>query len=243
MFKTNKLKYLYHQCSVTYRETAGMMFKGIYDDEKQERWFFLSNNCALDGAKPHKWNSDELKKQTSYTYSYAVAIVGEETCYHEFSIHYPHNIPRSAFEELREGDIVKLVNPTSRDFKFGGIGIIQNKYGVAGIAPADWRAKVEYVASDYIRVVFLDIQDSGFYKFARYELELVTRTFTVSDVKSWSTSSNGTANVIIGHTHVAPGAYTHSFIATPSGHVETLNDDMPLFKRVVVKPNKVPDLE
>lgn len=239
MFETKQTKHLYEGAAATLRGTGGIIHKGFYKGETKERWFFFSNNSTLNGAKPTDWE----KAKGDYHYSYAFTLPDYKEFSESIKIHYPHNIPRSAFVELREGDIVKLVNPTSKDFRFGGIGIIQNKYGAAGIIPDFWRARVEYVASDYIRVQFLDIPDSGFYKFARYELELVSRNYTAEDVSKWSTSANGTSNIIVGHTHVAPGSYTNSFIATPSGQVETLNDDMPLFKRVVVKPNKVPDLE
>ncbi len=273
MFETKETKHLYEGAAATFRGTGGIIHNGFYPGESQLRWFFFSNNSALNGAKPTDWE----KVKGDYHYSYAFTLPNYKEFSESIKIHYPWNIPRSAFEEIRVEDIVKLVNPTSKDFRFGGIGIIQNKYGAINKSPEDWRAQVEYVAPDYIRVQFLGIPDSGSYKFARYELELVSRQYTAKDVESWSTSSNGTSKVVVGHTHVANGAanvigtanangtsnviighthvanfhYTNSiqqaeacgFIATPSGHVETLNDDMPLFKRVIVKPNKLPDLE
>lgn len=94
--RTKETKYLTHKCVVTYSDTHGIMFKGVYLGEDFERWFFLSNNSTLDGARPKNW--DSVKQETGYNYSYAIGLAQEaKLMASEVTIHYPHNISKSAF--------------------------------------------------------------------------------------------------------------------------------------------------
>lgn len=92
--ETKEIKYLTNLCKVSFRGTHGIMIQSQY--EKIERWFFLSNDCHLDGAKPDNW--DNIKKNTGFFYSYILGTVGDKELTGPVKILYPDNIPKSAFK-------------------------------------------------------------------------------------------------------------------------------------------------
>lgn len=229
---TKETKYLEHLDKVTFQGVSGIICKGIYKEEKQQRWFFFSDSKSLDGAKPKDW--DILSYKTGKKYSYAIGIVGQELLPEAVIIDdgikmLRQNTPSS--ETFNIGDSVALVNPNAASYKYGSIEMVKQRYAAIGVDQKNWKAIVTYVA-DYVRVRFLNI-DSGYYKFDASELKKVSLEPIID--------TSGSKNIVVGHSHVAEGTYTNSFVATPSGYVETLNDDMPLFKRVTVQPNKIPD--
>ncbi len=226
---TKETKYLEHLDKVIFRGINGILCKGILKNEKQQRWFFLSHSKRLDGAKPNEW--DILSDRTGATYSYAIGIVGHECLSEAVIIEKKKEIISS--DAFKIGDIVSLVNPNADSdyYKYGGFDLVKQRYLAKGIEQKDWKAYVSYVG-DYVRVKFMGV-DSGYYKYDASELRKISMEPIVD--------TSGSKNIVVGHSHCADGTYTNTFVATPSGYVETLNDDMPLFKRVTVQPNKIPD--
>lgn len=159
-------------------------------------------------------------------------------------------------EEFKPGDIVKLKNPYADFYRFGGISIAKTNLIAAKIPISEWRARVESVSPESILIHFLDII-SGYYKFSRDEIYKSTEspsipggTCTLSSLDLSGSTSAGEKTVVLGSTQIPKGEYSvklhvTGFHATPSGHVETLNEFIPLFKRIEVQGNKIPtrDLE
>jgi len=165
--------------------------------------------------------------------------------------------------DFKVNDIVSIKFPKSK-FSYGGEDVYNREFARINIPLDQRRGVVASVneKSDYILIDFPAIRKYG-WKFLRTELQKVD-TLTKDNLETSAPRSlldrintaaigsyapctltdikiNGINSTTIGSDNTAIGTESHSFEAFPSGYVKTLNEDMPLFQRVEVKPNKIPD--
>lgn len=152
--------------------------------------------------------------------------------------------------ELREGDIVELKNPRSSNFYYGGKMIVENAHVATGLPPEKWRAVIQSIQSEYVILNFCQTEVTGL-KLLKTEIKKNSSIVITADLSGSTSFYSGNNNVTLGNQHVAigngttdiasPGKSLSEFSARPSGYVETHNDDVPLFKQVKLRPNKIPE--